>query len=386
MLKNIFSVEINPKRIYGLDILRALAILFVVIGHGRYLLPKKIDFFQKVFVFDGVTIFFVLSGFLIGGILIKILENNKPSFKVLIDFWIRRWFRTLPNYILILTVLVIGYALFTNKLVADNIPVWKYYIFSQNLLSAHPPFFQEAWSLSVEEWFYLSVPVGIFIVLGISRLNVRQSVITCIAIVLISSTALRCYIYLNVEISDISKWDLVLRKIVLTRLDSLVIGVFGAVVKYYFFSTWFKQKNTFFVIGLLMFLVHHLISLFSLFEPSSFYMCVISFLMISLATLMILPFLCEIKSGKGFVFKSITVISLISYSMYLLNLSVIQFIVIDNIPWNLITDDVIIISILNYLIFWTLTVSVSILMYKYFEIPTTKIRDSKTVKNFLSKL
>ena len=135
-----------------------------------------------------------------------------------------------------------------------------------------------------------------------------------------------------------------------------------------------------------MFLVHHLISLFSLFEPSSFYMCVISFLMISLATLMILPFLCEIKSGKGFVFKSITVISLISYSMYLLNLSVIQFIVIDNIPWNLITDDVIIISILNYLIFWTLTVSVSILMYKYFEIPTTKIRDSKTVKNFLSKL
>ncbi|MGV9011700.1 MAG: acyltransferase family protein [Flavobacteriales bacterium] len=89
-MKDVLKIEINPKRIYGLDILRAFAIIFVVAGHGQYLLPKNTHFLHRILVFDGVSIFFVLSGFLIGGILIKLIENNPPTKALLLDFWIRR--------------------------------------------------------------------------------------------------------------------------------------------------------------------------------------------------------------------------------------------------------------------------------------------------------
>jgi peptidoglycan/LPS O-acetylase OafA/YrhL len=83
------------KRIYGLDILRAVAILDILIGHS--LTHANIDFG----LFDGVNLFFVLSGFLIGKILIKNMEREF-TIKSLYTFWYRRWMRTLPAYFLYL--------------------------------------------------------------------------------------------------------------------------------------------------------------------------------------------------------------------------------------------------------------------------------------------
>lgn len=65
-LRKLLRISISPNRIYGLDILRALAILFVVIGHGEYLMPYARYKYVNFLVFEGVSIFFVLSGFLIG--------------------------------------------------------------------------------------------------------------------------------------------------------------------------------------------------------------------------------------------------------------------------------------------------------------------------------
>ncbi|MDG1661044.1 MAG: hypothetical protein P8H40_06680 [Winogradskyella sp.] len=50
----------------------------------------------------GVDIFFVLSGFLIGGILLRKLEAGQTSFSDLVRFWKRRWLRTFPNYFVVL--------------------------------------------------------------------------------------------------------------------------------------------------------------------------------------------------------------------------------------------------------------------------------------------
>ena len=78
-MKNILSIRLDPHRIFGLDILRAFAIIFVMLDHGQQILPPIFREICSFISFDGVSIFFVLSGFLIGGILIKIL-NKKSNF------------------------------------------------------------------------------------------------------------------------------------------------------------------------------------------------------------------------------------------------------------------------------------------------------------------
>ena|SRR4030067_605713 len=98
----IFKIEIDRNRVYGLDILRAFAILFVAYGHGSAILGDHINKTIYYFpIFNGVVMFFVLSGFLIGGILLKVINQTEFNKKDLFNFWIRRWFRTLPNYYLV---------------------------------------------------------------------------------------------------------------------------------------------------------------------------------------------------------------------------------------------------------------------------------------------
>src|SRR4051812_30333605 len=97
----------HAKRIFGLDIVRAMAILLVMLAHTlpgvqRFPVLGKVTYCCAFF---GVDLFFVLSGFLIGGIVIRELENDRLNASAgLLTFWKRRWFRTLPNYYLFLLV------------------------------------------------------------------------------------------------------------------------------------------------------------------------------------------------------------------------------------------------------------------------------------------
>ena len=71
------------KRVYGLDVFRAIAILFVVHGHGTFMLQgSPLEKFPWIKLIDGVDLFFVLSGFLIGNILLKIVHENNYQLSV----------------------------------------------------------------------------------------------------------------------------------------------------------------------------------------------------------------------------------------------------------------------------------------------------------------
>ena len=295
-MNKIFKINIDNNRIFGLDILRSLAIMFVVIGHGSNLLPKNLGTISDFFVFDGVSIFFVLSGFLIGGILIKLIDKNGFSISILKTFWIRRWYRTLPNYFLILITLCIIHLLFDDGFTLRSVN--KYFIFSQNLFSEHHHswFFPEAWSLAVEEWFYLIFPILIFFTFLFKK-SCQKSMLYVALLVIVFITAFRFYRFSNVYINGINDWDLIFRKQVITRLDSLMFGVVGAYISYFHKSLWIKFKTQLFFTGILLFIASKfLLPHFT--EIDSIYFCVFSFTLISIGTLFMLPYLSELKTGN----------------------------------------------------------------------------------------
>jgi peptidoglycan/LPS O-acetylase OafA/YrhL len=119
-------------------------------------------------------------------------------------------------------------------------------------------------------------------------------------------------------------------------------------------------------------------------DMNGVYFKVFYFSFISLATLFTLPFLSTLTSGKGFFYKPITYISLISYSMYLLNLNVIQIWILGKIDWTVITGNIYLISGVKYFMYWFLVITLSLLLYKYFEIPMMKLRDKKITFKFRS--
>ncbi len=97
-VRNIFLLHPDyGNRVYGLDIMRALAIIFVVLEHGL-MLEKAHTTFPWVKLINGVELFFVLSGFLIGGMLIRIFEKSDTfGIKTIGRFWIRQLVQDPPQ-------------------------------------------------------------------------------------------------------------------------------------------------------------------------------------------------------------------------------------------------------------------------------------------------
>lgn len=106
----------SRQRVFGLDLMRVIAILAVLGSHILYIFPEQyggvIPLLQLGGVM-GVEIFFVLSGYLIGSILLRLFVKENFGMSDVKYFLIRRWFRTLPSYYLalvlnILLVIAIG--------------------------------------------------------------------------------------------------------------------------------------------------------------------------------------------------------------------------------------------------------------------------------------
>ena len=108
----------TTTRNFGLDLFRALAIILVVLSHGKFLLNgtalENFPFFKML---DGVDLFFVLSGFLIGGIILRTMSEGW-NWRGVAHFWKRRWLRTLPNYyfILLLNFVFVSYGIISGDL------------------------------------------------------------------------------------------------------------------------------------------------------------------------------------------------------------------------------------------------------------------------------
>lgn len=361
------------KRIYGFDILRAMAILFVVYGHGIELIEPYLPHFIDAhwFTFDGVAIFFVLSGYLIGGILLKILSHQPANFETLKNFWIRRWLRTLPNYFLVLLVLIVMHLALDIIPLSVTIP---YFFFTQNLFNSLTQFFPESWSLSVEEWFYLFVPIILTFFINILKCSIKRSFLLTISIVIFGVFALRYYTILSNDFSSAGQMAVHTHQLLLFHLDGIIYGVLGAYLAYYYPKQWQSYAFPSFVLGILFLTIIKFIP--HLYHEYFFSLHYLSSIHIYLGTLAILPLLSRVKAQKGYLYQFFTLISLISYSMYLLNLSVVRFgmipLTLQLLPSSLAPS---VIQFLELFLYWFYTISGSIVLYLFLEKPILNWRD-----------
>ncbi|MDR1809740.1 MAG: acyltransferase [Prevotella sp.] len=293
------------NRILGLDILRCAAIMSVLVAHSLNIAPNWIkSSLAGIMCHDGVTMFFVLSGFLIGNILIKSFNNKEVTVRTLTKFWINRWFRTLPPYFFILAVLIFtAYVLKISPYGHGILPAKKdvlhYFFFLQNFNWPNIPFFAESWSLAVEEWFYLLTPV--VATHKIARLNIKHTFLVTIILFSLFSIAVRCIKFFNsAELDAVYYYDSDFRKQVITRFDSMMIGVFAAYIAYYFKKFWENKKYYFFVAGLILFLLPKMAGLTGInnIKPY-FYFYILSFSIESFAYFCFLPLLHSIKTVSG---------------------------------------------------------------------------------------
>jgi peptidoglycan/LPS O-acetylase OafA/YrhL len=165
------------KRIPGLDGLRAISILLVVVGHlsgtRGFILNGTEDRFGDLANL-GVRAFFVISGYLITLLLIREFERNKTI--SIRQFYIRRTLRIFPaSYTFVLFVTVASYL---GVFALHRYDLLHAYTYTMNYAEDRSWWVGHLWSLSVEEQFYLLWPATLLI------LGLRKGLRVAIGVVL----------------------------------------------------------------------------------------------------------------------------------------------------------------------------------------------------------
>lgn len=347
----------------GLDIARSIAIVMVLISHSRMFFTQYGDVQWLSFNgFFGVEIFFVLSGFLIGRIIIKSVVE-KPSLSNLLTFYKRRWYRTLPLYFLMVFVLFLVGKQFH----------WTNLIFLQNFDDVSLGFFPVSWSLSIEEWFYLTVPFIFLVIFSFAKVKNKGILFLSVTILLlIFFNGIRVY---EVIVNN-PTWDYGVRKQIFLRLDSILTGVLIAGISVYYkkFYDLFKTSYLYVIsiAGILFCGYYYVIELEAGKEiiNSSFFGRTFLFSFVSLFFGLLIVALektdfTNIKISKLFNFISVT-----SYSVYLVHYELFIYLLKYNnnsVQW----------SVLLLIVSLVLTYVISHILYKYYEKPFMNLRDKK---------
>ncbi|WP_440975799.1 acyltransferase family protein [Pseudoxanthomonas winnipegensis] len=222
----------------GLDLLRAIAIVWVMFFHAWVVggLAPEWTWLSR-YGWMGVDLFFVLSGFLIGGQVLAPLSRGQPlRFG---DFYLRRAFRILPAYWVVLAL----YALVPAWRERPEMePLWKFVLMVMNLGNDYSrPAFSHAWSLCVEEHFYLVFPV---LAWWLMRRPAAWKVALLAALVLVGGIALRAGIWLHdtaAEAAGAAQRNWFIEDLYYptwNRLDGLLCGVLLATLKTFRPALW----------------------------------------------------------------------------------------------------------------------------------------------------
>jgi len=351
----------TDKRIFMLDIVRATAISLVLICHFSAFWIKD-DFAthrayataRSLFGVFGVEIFFVLSGFLIGGILIK---RPPASFSDMKQFWIRRWLRTLPPYYLVMfaLALIFGFGWKT---------ICRYGFFVQwiDVPITPPVFFGVSWSLAIEEWAYILLPFVLY--KATSENNIIYRVIFYLCIL----TALRYSIIIFRDYNTLGLNGFEPARILTyIRIDSIIWGVLAVSLK----DKFLPKAGYYAAIGLCGFIaILILLVVFPKVIDHQWFLTIGQSLVGALVG-MILPYAYVNRMevfAQNKLGRCISFISAISYPLYLIHFEFVSMLLVKNNGSRLI-------SLLFTVCALYFSIMFSWLMHKHIENPCMAFRD-----------
>lgn len=381
--------ESNTGRVFGLDFMRAVAILSVVLAHAGLTSALVTTVSQlapslapSTYWFGllshaglvGVEIFFVLSGFLIGGILLRSAEAFGQRHGLL-HFYTRRWFRTLPLFWLFV-VLNILLERFLRDRSLDVSEVLAHAFFLRNFDHVALSFFPESWSLAVEEWFYLLFPAALWLGLRWAPRNFGRVFLACAAFFLILAIAARC----RGALQPGADWVTGQRCTVLFRFDALMAGVLAAWIAQFHPALWRRAVVPAAVAGVIVFVLTYgglwdwsFAPLTIAASPDTFFARTFRFLFFPVGFALLLPLASQwVPQRESFWHTGIRKTALWSYALYLVNWPLVQLLSLPNLApaspsWPVILG------------WFALKVAVafalSAALYHFFESPCTRLRE-----------
>lgn len=314
------------QKLYGLDHLRALAIILVFFFHYYIVSGGQPEWLPNVASFGwiGVDLFFVLSGFLISAQLFtQIKQGQSISFKV---FFAKRFFRIVPAF-LVTVAIYFCFPFFREKEALS--PLWRFLTFTQNLGLNIKDFgtFSHCWSLCVEEHFYLLLPI-ILIILQRSKLISKSYWL--LIVLFLFGFSIRIYSFNHLYLPKLEEedgwlyWYKFIYYPTYNRLDGLLVGVSIAGIYVFKPNLWNKLSkygNQFILLSLCV-----LTSAYFLCEDQqTFHASILGFPLIALGFgLMVLGAISPTSFLYKWNSKTTTFIATLSYSIYLTHKGIIH--------------------------------------------------------------
>lgn len=220
------------RRVPELDGLRGIAILLVIACHyiiagSAQVTSNTVSSYLLVLnrlTWSGVDLFFVLSGFLIGGILLDV-RTSPNYFKT---FYMRRFYRILPIYVVTCLLSYLGMSLtagsadlILKQLFENPTPWYTTVTFTQNIWRAHygvsgRGFLGITWSLAIEEQFYLTLP---FIIRYVKQTRLPY----ILSLIILFVPVFRLLLYYTHP-----NWAVATYVLMPARADGLLLGVLAA--------------------------------------------------------------------------------------------------------------------------------------------------------------
>lgn len=382
------SVQIDAvapaMRNSGLDHLRALSIAVILLNHaaiGFLFSSGQVSYSGWASALSTMTVIandwlFVLSGYLIGAIMIRSFDMRGSWWSRARSFWLRRWFRTLPTYYLFLVV----HAILAFLAIAPGTFSPLYLVLSQNLFwpESQPIFFAESWSLAVNEWFYFLMPLSVAVLLFF-RLSTKQAFLIASLCLILIPVILRALVPVN---TDFLSWDALVRRITFLHLDATGWGLLAATLNRWHPALWERYARERALSGaLVMLLGLYMVAGLQLpsLIPAHLYRFsqTASITLMAAGTFLLLPWITRLTLRSSKLAQSSTILSQYSYTVYLTHFPV-MFVILHVTSLGSSSGPL---ELFSALVLWIVSTALTTyLVYHYYEHPIVSLRERLTTR------